>query len=268
MIKKILLLVLVSFTKYGTSQCSVQIAINNLDCVDENNNSLIANVIGQAPYHYSWSNSDTTSVADSINFNASMTVTITDDTGCVASDTEISISSPICCASFSINNTSCLTCCDGSINFTPSNSSTLCNITDYTWILGFDIFTTAMPMSNNLCAGTYTVITNTDCMCNNASVYNVNSNSTNLSEVINNPQLQIYPNPASSLLNVELPLIINSFDNNSFVTVYNTLGEIALKQNINEQNFNLDVSEFEKGIYLVAIIDHNIIQFSKKFIKE
>lgn len=84
----------------------------------------------------------------------------------------------------------------------------------------------------------------------------------------NSNQIEIYPNPTSSLLNIELSYSSAYFDNYRNVIVYNTLGEIFLKQKISSQSFNLNVSEFESGIYFVTITDNNVVQFSEKFIKE
>ena len=266
MIKKILLLIFISLTKLSISQCSVQISVNSVDCISNGNNSVSANPIGQYPILYSWSNGDTTSIADSLNYNDVITITITDDTGCVATVTEITPSPPSY-ANLTVTNASCFNCCDGSVSFTPVNNSQLCNIISYDWFP--NNVNTTTPDLSGVCAGNYTVVINTDCFCSGAFTFNVPVNNIGINENSNvETNILLFPNPANSLINIELPYSSAYFDNNKSLIVYNALGQIALKQNINEQSFNLNVSEFEKGIYLVTIVDHNIVQFSKKFIKE
>jgi hypothetical protein len=78
----------------------------------------------------------------------------------------------------------------------------------------------------------------------------------------------LFPNPTNSLLNIKFQYSLSSLVDNRFVIVYNTLGEIVMKQKISSQTFNLNVSEFESGIYFVTITDNNVVQFKEKFIKE
>lgn len=265
MIKKTIFLIFISLTKLSVSQCSVQISVNSIDCISNGNNSLLANPIGQAPFLYFWSNGDTTSIADSLNYNDTITVTIVDYVACVAYATEIVPSTPSY-ANLTVTNASCFSCCDGSVSFTPVNNSQLCNVISYDWFP--DNVNTTTPNLSGVCAGNYTVVINTDCFCSGAFTFNVPVNNVGINNNAINEVIVCYPNPATSFLNVELPYSLGALDNEKVVIVYNALGQIALKQNINEQSFNLDVSEFEKGIYLVTIVDHNIVQFSKKFIKE
>lgn len=256
---------LFAITKGTIAQCSVQISVNSIDCNTNGNNSVLANPIGQAPFLYVWSNGDTTSIADSLNYNDAIAVTITDDTGCVATVTEITPSPPAY-ANLTVTNASCFSCCDGNASFAPVNNSQLCNITNYYWFPN-DVYT-ATPNLSGLCASNYTVIINTDCFCSGAFTFNVPVNNIGINNNAINEEIVCYPNPASSFLNIELPYSLSTIDCEKIVIVYNALGEITLKQSINAQSFNLDVSEFEKGIYLVTIVDDNIVQFSKKFLKE
>ena len=66
-------------------------------------------------------------------------------------------------------------------------------------------------------------------------------------------QLKIYPNPTSKILNIEMS---NTIEN---ITLYDLTGEVVLI--INENNINskyeLDLTNFSKGIYLVQIKSNN-----------
>lgn len=265
MIKKILLILFVAFMKLSISQCSVQIAINNLDCVDENNNSLIANTTGQAPFQYIWSNGDTTNIADSVAYNDTLSVTIIDNIGCIASDTAISITNPIYPMSSTVTNASCQTCCDGSISFTPVNPSTLCNIVSYDWYSGVFIGTTSTPFLSNLCIATYTIMINTDCTCSNPVVFTVGS-----SVGLNNRNDQeqsgfIYPNPAQDHFSF-IPNF-NSYDYGT-IQITNIVGQSVFTKVISnsEKEIRIDTQRLENGIYFYHIIVNGRKVFSQSIV--
>ena len=59
--------------------------------------------------------------------------------------------------------------------------------------------------------------------------------------------IQIFPNPTSDKLNIHLDLIMNK------VTVYSVTGQLIENININTTNYQLDVSEYDPGIYMIQI---------------
>ena len=64
-------------------------------------------------------------------------------------------------------------------------------------------------------------------------------------------EISVYPNPTSSIVNINYNSIIKS------VTLYDTLGRLLLSQEVNQSNFVLDISNQNKGIYLLKIVTEN-----------
>lgn len=70
--------------------------------------------------------------------------------------------------------------------------------------------------------------------------------------------LDVFPNPASGVFNVKLPL-----DNKKWrIEICNTLGEIVAKHNLSEEINTIDVSEVAKGIYVYRIISESDVNGS------
>ena len=62
-----------------------------------------------------------------------------------------------------------------------------------------------------------------------------------------NSQMQLYPNPIQDFLNVRSSEIIRN------ITIYNTLGQEVKKLIPNQENFQIDFSTIEKGIYFLKM---------------
>lgn len=74
-------------------------------------------------------------------------------------------------------------------------------------------------------------------------------------EVSTKPQdsynkIAVYPNPSSGLFNIGLKMNIG----NSFINVYDLMGNKIYSNNINSDSFKLDLSQFKPGIYFLTII--------------
>lgn len=78
--------------------------------------------------------------------------------------------------------------------------------------------------------------------------------------LVNNNSLNVYPNPASSYIQIENGV-------NSNVYIYNILGELIGFYNISLENNKIDISDFVTGIYEV-IVFNNANFTNKKFIKQ
>lgn len=72
--------------------------------------------------------------------------------------------------------------------------------------------------------------------------------------------VEIYPNPVAEILNINFSEI-----NQDFISIYDVNGKLIEKINIktNSQSINLNVSNYEQGIYFVKIGNQ-----SKKFVKK
>jgi hypothetical protein len=81
------------------------------------------------------------------------------------------------------------------------------------------------------------------------------TNSTNINH-LNNNSIKIYPNPASTFLMIENADFDKTSESN--VRISNMLGQIVYNQNINQQLFQIDLTEWSgKGLYLVEIVDYD-----------
>jgi hypothetical protein len=64
--------------------------------------------------------------------------------------------------------------------------------------------------------------------------------------------LKLYPNPTNGLITIELEGLQK-------VMIYNALGQVLLDKETNGDALQLDLSEFEDGLYWVKIISQNRI---------
>ncbi|MDO9256022.1 MAG: GEVED domain-containing protein [Bacteroidales bacterium] len=80
---------------------------------------------------------------------------------------------------------------------------------------------------------------------------------------VNNLKLEIYPNPASDLLNV----VVTGAEETINIKVYNALGQIIDDFNVTDSQATINLSKYNKGIFYLGVDDgiHNAL---KKFIKE
>ena len=85
---------------------------------------------------------------------------------------------------------------------------------------------------------------------------------TGITSNIANNIIDIYPNPTSILVNV----FIDKFEN-SQIQIVNLNGQIVLEQQINDQNTLLNVSTYNKGVYIIRIINESGISIHKLVVK-
>jgi len=61
-------------------------------------------------------------------------------------------------------------------------------------------------------------------------------------------QFQVYPNPAKDMLNIQSDYHINSY------IVMNNAGQLVSSKDIESNNFQINVSQYERGIYFIKLI--------------
>jgi len=76
-----------------------------------------------------------------------------------------------------------------------------------------------------------------------------------------NGTIKLYPNPASTELNIEI--LAGSYEE---ITIFSTTGAIAKKINPNKDALSINVSEFPSGIYFVRFVSKGLA-ITKRFIK-
>jgi hypothetical protein len=75
-----------------------------------------------------------------------------------------------------------------------------------------------------------------------------------------------YPNPSQNAIQITLKETAKG----SIVKVWNTMGQVILSQEMNEQTINLDIASLAKGLYILSIgneANQNIVS-PKKLIKQ
>ena len=70
-----------------------------------------------------------------------------------------------------------------------------------------------------------------------------------------NQNISIYPNPVSSILNIDI-----SNNTNVTVTISSIAGTILKEIYTESKNLNIDVSNFQSGVYFVSISDENTVK--------
>lgn len=87
----------------------------------------------------------------------------------------------------------------------------------------------------------------------------------NIQNLNNAAEIEIYPNPTSGNFNIEF---INQNEKYSTINIYDLTGKIIYKKtNISQDIINIDISKYNNGIYFIKIINQNNTYF-KKLIKQ
>ena len=75
-------------------------------------------------------------------------------------------------------------------------------------------------------------------------------------------EVKLYPNPTNGVFDIELD-VISKYD----VIVYNVVGQIVFSGFINTMSKTINLSNLEKGVYTVDLVDENVIYTEKVIIK-
>jgi len=95
-------------------------------------------------------------------------------------------------------------------------------------------------------SGDYAVIVS-DSICSDTSECK-EFNFTSISESIVNSALNIYPNPTTGLVYVEIK---NNFNTNESIKIYNPIGQLIKELNVDSNKVSFSLSEFENGTYFI-----------------
>lgn len=227
-----------------------QINVNDETCSGSNDGSISTVVTGgTAPISYFWSTGATSSGITNLG-SGPYSVTITDANGCqvvlngtVNSGVTLSINSTVTPASSSFSN-------NGTATATASGGAAPYS---YSWSTGAN-----GSSISNLGVGTYTVTATDQNGCNITDTVYINATSINdLSTLLG---FDVYPNPASSSLNVELTL-----GGQTEVEIYmsNLLGQTVSEvqiYNTSEVKTIFDLSGLADGVYLLHVQSANYHQ--------
>ncbi len=226
----------------SSSNLTVTVSATDANC-GSSNGTATANVVGGlTPYTYLWSNSATTPAITGL-AAATYTVTVTDATSCsipvsitVNSNSGISIST-------SVVDASAVGVCDGSATVSASGGNS-----PYTFLWS-DANAQTTATATGLCAANYSVTVTDASGCTSTSSAIV-LEPTAISSVKTSEQgFRVYPNPASSTVNIYFSL--NSNEKKAKFSIYNVLGKEIYQSQISnlKSQILIDVSSFESGIY-------------------
>jgi hypothetical protein len=87
-----------------------------------------------------------------------------------------------------------------------------------------------------------------------SNVVGITMSITSINEA-NNSKVQVFPNPATDVINVVSDLNVKS------ITLVNYVGQMVYNQNVNSNNIQINVSNYVTGMYFVTIetIEGNVI---------
>jgi len=98
-----------------------------------------------------------------------------------------------------------------------------------------------------------------------SSNYPIYVSSVGITDNNNSFNCKIYPNPASDNLIIESDR--NKLTTNAIISVYDIQGKLLLQQKIMQQQTELNISQFAKGIYIIKI-NNDKETMQSKFVKE
>ena len=202
---------------------------------------------------YSW-NTGSTSVSISVIPTINTTYTVAGITnGCIKTVTTSVIVNPN--PTLAVVSSSTLICSGQTATLNVSGANT------YSWSTGA---TTALISVSPIITTTYSVqgINTNSCM-NTATITQSISTCTGFSNLNKNDgfDFNIYPNPT----NGELTVSINSLNENTFVDVFDNLGQVIYHEKISNLNTTIDLNEYVAGVYFIKI-STNISSSTLKFV--
>lgn len=255
-----ILLFIFTLNSFIYAQCNVNIIGSDFAWCTPCEGTAYANATGgTAPYTYSWSTGDITAFIDSL-CAGNYIVTITDDLGCVATDS-VTINQTGSPMTVSISSTaaSSPTTCDACITVDIIGGCVPYNLIwaspgDPTW-----------PPCSACPFETYTVTVTDACGCSIVDSITTDTTATvGIENISQKNSIDIYPNPSSEFLIIE----VTNYSPTLIATVTDINGNILSTTKINRKSIIIKTSELATGIYLIHIQDGKKIIQTKKWIKQ
>ncbi|MEX0812953.1 MAG: T9SS type A sorting domain-containing protein [Chitinophagales bacterium] len=206
---------------------------------------------GKSPFSYLWSSGDTTQDINALD-KGTYSVTVTDDNGCTDS-LSVSIFEPDSINLIdSVIDVSTYGMSDGEISIEVNGGSPPLS---FLWNTG-----ETSPVITSLDTGAYEVTVTDKNGCFYASAYTINQPPDSLGIGIDQKdfykQLEIFPNPTEGIVNLRFP----AQENNMKVSVLSIEGRLLIEDQINrkEMQYQLDLSNFNSGMYFISIQNDDI----------
>ena len=221
---------------------------NDVSCNgDADGSALVTASGGTAPYTYQWDDPtfQTTAAANSLD-GGTFSVTVTDAVGCKAV-TLVVILEPGALISVTSSVPTSTTSCTGT-----ATANVIGGTSPYTYLWG-DPGAQSTPTATGLCAGDFAVVivdANGCTLNENVTV----SSTVGIGEIENHLNYNIYPNPSSGDVFVELQL---ENDADVEIRVFNAIGQLIstdLLSHISSHRYVLTSSQYAGGIYYVHLL--------------
>lgn len=105
------------------------------------------------------------------------------------------------------------------------------------------------------------------CVVENEYGCNIESNEIDLTELgledVNTPHFKVYPNPFSSTLTIE-----GDLDHVNVINIYSIDGKLLWSQQYLEQDSKIELNDFQKGSYLLELVDNKGYHYTQLIVKE
>ncbi len=146
--------------------------------------------------------------------------------------------------------------------FQQTSTLTAAGLVSYTWTPGGTGTNIAVSPSVTTA---YTIVGTAANGCTTTSVFTQSvSTCTGIQNINKVKEIVVYPNPNHGEFSVEL----NSFTENTNLEIYNTLGALVLNMKVTRLNFEINISEMAKGIYVLKVKENNIVLKTEKIVKD
>ncbi len=216
----------------GPVCCSVTASSTNLLCNGTNSGTATANPVGQASFTYSWTGGQTSQTATNLAPGA-YTVTMTDNSGCVATANVNITAPPVLSGTTAFTDVTCNGLCNGTITVTAAGG-----VSPYQYSLNGGPYQ-ASNVFNGLCSGVY-----------NITIRDANNCTVVVSRTISQP--------AALVLNVSSTTPATCGLNNGAVTVSGSGGTVNYVYNIGGANqASPTFTGLAAGSYTVTMTDAN-----------
>ncbi|MGB0881633.1 MAG: T9SS type A sorting domain-containing protein [Vicingaceae bacterium] len=208
---------------------------------------------GVMPVTFAWSNGDITEDLNGLN-TGDYIVTITDATGCSATDTITVGNNATFNTTEVITDATCATCADGAIDLTITGAGAPYT---FTWSNG-----ETTEDVNNLLPGDYYVIIDASAGgpfgCQDSLFYTVGSPIVDgVNDVKKNSSINVFPNPAQD----EFSLTYNYATTGEITfSIVNVIGELVYDEEVTENKGKVTVNskQLEPGVYFIRVTGNNV----------
>lgn len=218
---------------------------------------------GAAPITYQWNDANNQTTAQATGLCAGLYTFIATDANGYTDSITVGINEPdSITASFSVNQSSSQSACDGSVNITVSGGT---GFYSYLWN---DSLSQTDSVATGLCVGEYAVMVTDENGCEFYDTVQV-SFTTSVNELNINPGINTYyPNPTSG----KLTILLNVEKTGNYeMNIYNVTGEKVfdiMNGKLSEQGYQytFDLSTLPEGVYFIQLTSDETSQAQKLLI--